>query len=201
MRGSRDLVSRTHISFRPFLYFLSFSVLPYAFSRLPSRFPRSLLYSFASFCVPLFPLPLHPFLSLRVFFLHPSSHLSCRVFLRCSQAPSASHCETVFLALQLLSSVLGVPSVLEPDGPIVPCSRLTGLLMTHRIEREVDPCCYAATAMRRSARGAKEKECGGRAETNGRRATAMIIRGPNNQCGPPTKRTCASSLLLNHVFF
>lgn len=130
---------------------------PRLFLRLSSRSPFASL----SFSRP------------RVLLLRPSSHLSSRVPLRCSPsapcfvAPSSSRIQ--FLS----SSVLGVPSVLGPDGPIVPRSRLTGLLMAHRIEREVDPCCYAATAAEIHERS--ERERGSRAETNGRRATAMII--------------------------
>lgn len=78
-----------------------------------------------------------PFASLSFFrprglLLRPSSHLSSRVPLRCSPsapcfvAPSSSRFQ--FLS----SSVLGVPSVLGPDGPIVPRSRLTGLLMAQQ---------------------------------------------------------------------
>ncbi|EGI64558.1 F-box only protein 43 [Acromyrmex echinatior] len=64
----------------------------------------------------------------------------------------------IFLALHFLSfSVLGVPSVLGPDGPIMPCSWLTGLLMAHGIEREVDPCCYAATAAEIHERSERER--------------------------------------------
>lgn len=121
---------------------------------LPSFSP--LLCTFASFSVSFLPLLLHPLLSFRVLF-HPSSHLS-RMFLRYSPASSTPRCVTVFLALQLLSFVLGMPSVLEPDGPIVPCSRLTSLLMAHRIEREVDPCCYAATAAEIRERSEGERE-------------------------------------------
>lgn len=63
-----DVAFRAHISLRPVLYFLSFSVLPCAFPRLPSRFSRSLLSSVPS--------PLSPSffsLALRVsFILSPS---------------------------------------------------------------------------------------------------------------------------------
>lgn len=171
-----DVAFCAHISLRPVLYFLSFSVLPCAFPRLPSRFSRSLLSSVPS--------PLSPsFLShaLRISFILSPSCPPSPSFVA-SVVPRASPLLTlravfrgsVLLALRFLSSsVLGVPSVLGPDGPIVPRSRLTGLLMAHRIEREVDPCCYAATAAEIHERS--ERERGSRAETNGRRATAMII--------------------------
>lgn len=119
---------------------------------LPSFSP--LLCAFASFSVSFFWLSFwHPSLSFRFLFLHPSSHLS-RVLLRCSPASSAPRCVTVFLAPQLLSFVLDMPSVLEPDGPIV---RLTSLLMAYRIEREVDPCCYAAEIRERNERERERK--------------------------------------------
>lgn len=171
-----DVAFRAHISLRPVLYFLSFSVLPCAFPRLPSRFSRSLLSSVPS--------PLSPSffsLALRISFIlspscPPSPSFVASVVPRASPSLTlrAVFLGSVLLALRSLSSsVLGVPSVLGPDGPIVPRSRLTGLLMAHRIEREVDPCCYAATAAEIHERS--ERERGSRAETNGRRATAMII--------------------------
>jgi len=174
-------------------------------SRHLSRFPPFLSLFYTSLLsLSLFALSLCiPFiLSLRVLFFRPSSHLSSRVLLRYSPAPSAPRFVTPSFSCFSFSLLLSVPSVVGPDGPIVPCSpRLTGLLMAYRIEREVDPCCYAATAAEIHEKSEREKkrerERGSRAETNGRRATAMIIiRGPNNQCGLPTRPRVPSLLLL-----
>lgn len=153
--GISDVASRAHISLHPILYFLPFSVLPCAFSRLPSRFPRSLLS------------PALSSLSQSALWLTLSfSRFASSFFILRRICPARfsvalrhpPRCVTVSLALQLLSSVLGMPSVLEPDGPIVPFSRLTSLLMAHRIEREVDPCCYAATAAEIRERSERERE-------------------------------------------
>lgn len=174
-----DVAFCAHISLRPVLYFLSFSVLPCAFPRLPSRFSR-----FSRSLLSSVPSPLSPSffsLALRISFIlspscPPSPSFVASVVPRASPLLTlrAVFRRSVLLALQSLSSsVLGVPSVLGPDGPIVPRSRPTGLLMARRIEREVDPCCYAATAAEIHERS--ERERGSRAETNGRRATAMII--------------------------
>lgn len=68
--GVSDVASRAHISLRPLLYFLPFSVLPCTFSRLPSRLPRSFLSSILSLLS--LSLPLHPFHSLASCPLSPS---------------------------------------------------------------------------------------------------------------------------------
>lgn len=113
-----DVVPRTSPSLSVPLYIFYRSPSPMLVPKLFSHFLRSSPFrTFASLS-----LPLRPFLSLFVSF-RPLSHLSSRISLGFSLAPSASRCvpSSFSLALGSLSpSVLGVPSVLEPDGPIVP---------------------------------------------------------------------------------
>lgn len=102
------------------------------------------------------------------FFHLASSSSILRGICRSMPSPSlpASHIP-FFFALRLLPpSILSVPSVLGPDGADRACSRLAGLLVTHRIEREDGPVAMQRP-LRRSARRAREKESDGRAETNG----------------------------------
>lgn len=199
-----DVAFCAHISLRPVLYFLSFSVLPCAFPRLPSRFSRSLLSSVPS--------PLSPSffsLALRISFILSPSCPPSPSFVA-SVVPRASPLLTlravfrgsVLLALQSLSSsVLGVPSVLGPDGPIVPRSRLTGLLMAHKDRargRSLLLCSDRCGDPREERKRKRQPRRNEREESD---RYDYYSRGPNNQCGPPAKRPRVPLLLLNHLFF
>lgn len=83
-----------------------------------------------------------------------SSHLSSRVPLCRSLAPlrRVESLSSSLFSISLLSSAC------LPFSSQTGRSRLTGLLMTYRIERETDPCCYAATAAEIHERSEREKE-------------------------------------------
>lgn len=102
-----DIASRTSLSILFYIFYRSLSC--HTRSRdfhLASLVLSSLLYSL--FFLFLFALPRIPFiLSLRVLFLRPSSHLSSRVPLRCSPAPSTPLCvisSSSLFSFSLLSS-------------------------------------------------------------------------------------------------
>lgn len=92
------------------------------------------------------------------------------------------------LSLSLALSFLRPPSDRTADW-------LAGLLVIRRMEREAGPCCYAATGKDQCERRQPRRN------ENGRATATIIIRGPNNQCGPPAKRPRASPLLPDDLFF
>lgn len=121
---------------------------------LPSFSP--LFYTFVSFSVSRLALLLHPFHSFVSYPLSPSFVASVpRVSPLLSGILRAALCD----CLPRSSASLFCPRhAFRPRAGWADRAVLTSLLMAHRIEREVDPCCYAAITVEIREWSERERE-------------------------------------------